>query len=176
MKNHDYGLIKEIIIPDPPTKWTLNYKKPKFSNKGDLITKQDFYLTGNLFYADRTSYHITSKIINESKQFLHKHLTGLPEIEKMFVEFEYCSLKHIDLDNKSSFWLKLFFDILKTPTSRQLLNAKLKNKPIISTKTIDDDNTKCVTGFSCNFETSEHKMVFRIYGRLKSNQTEINLF
>jgi len=51
----DLVLIKEIVIDDPPTKWTLNYKKEKFDGNGKLITKQDFYLTGNLFYSDRSS-------------------------------------------------------------------------------------------------------------------------
>ena len=48
-------LIKEIVIPNPPTKWVLNYKKEKFDKDGKLITHQDFYLTANLFYSDKTS-------------------------------------------------------------------------------------------------------------------------
>ena len=28
-------LIKEIILREPPTKWTLNYKKEKFNSKGN---------------------------------------------------------------------------------------------------------------------------------------------
>jgi len=96
-------LIKEIVIPNPPTKWTLNYKNPKYDKDGKLITHQDFYLTGNLFYADRTSYHITSKIIQESKEFLFDYLKGLPEMDKMRIEFEYHHTKHIDLDNKATF-------------------------------------------------------------------------
>jgi len=119
----DLVLIKEIVVVDPPTKWTLAYKKEKFNSKGDLVTKQDFYLTGNLFYSDRSSFHITSKIIQESKEFLFPYLKGLPELEKMRLEFEYHHLKHIDLDNKANYWIKLVFDILKTPTQRQLIKA-----------------------------------------------------
>ena len=63
-------LIKEIIITTPPTKWTLVYKKQKFNSKGKLVTHQDYFLTANLFYADRTAYHLTSKIIQETKGFL----------------------------------------------------------------------------------------------------------
>src|SRR6478736_3918033 len=111
----ELNLIKEIIIENPPTKFTLDYKKEKFDSKGNLVTHQNFYLTGNLFYSDRTSYHITSKIIYESKEFLFKYLKGLPELEKMRLEFEYHKMQDIDLDNKANYWIKLLLDILKTP-------------------------------------------------------------
>jgi hypothetical protein len=176
MENNNFELIKEIIITEPPTKWTLNYKKTKFDSKGNEVTKQDFYLTGNLFYADRTSYHITSKIIQESKEFLFQHLRGIPELEKMRLEFEYHHTKHIDLDNKSSYWIKIMLDILKTPTIRQIDKAIERKKPIITTNTITDDNTKCIDSISLKFMFSEHKMIFRIYGRVKSEQKELDLF
>lgn len=169
-------LIKEITIKDPPTKWTLNYKKPKFNREGKKIEKQDFYLTGNLFYSDRTSFHLTSKIINENKKFLFPHLKGLPKLEKMRLDFEYHSMKHIDLDNKANFWIKLFLDILKTPSQKQVENGIKFKKPIITTNTIEDDNTKCVTEINLKFVESEHKMIFRIYGRVKSEQKELDLF
>jgi hypothetical protein len=169
-------LIKEIIIPNPPTKYTLNFKKEKFDSSGKLKTHQDFYLTGNLFYSDRTSYHLTSKIINESKVFLYDYLKGMPQLEQMRIEFEYHHTKHIDLDNKASYWLKLVLDILKTPTQRQIANAIKNNKPIITTNTIDDDNTKSVNEINLKFALSEHKMIFRIYGKVKIEQPKLDLF
>ena len=172
--NSDFTLIKEIIINNPPTKWTLKYKKPKFDKDGKKIEKQDFYLTGNLFYADRTSYHLTSKIINESKEYLYEHLKGIPELEKMRLEFEYHKTAHIDLDNKASYWIKIMLDILKTPSIRQMGMAIERKKPIITTNTIIDDNTKCIDSISLKFMYSENKMIFRIYGRVKS--TQIDLF
>lgn len=170
---NDLVLIKEIVIIDPPTKWTLNYKKEKFNSKGDKVEKQDFYLTGNLFYSDRTSYHITSKIITESKEFLLPYLKGLPELDKMRLDFEYHKTSHIDLDNKANYWIKLLLDILKTPTARQEKNAK---KQIITTNTIADDNTKCIDQINLKFVFGEHKMIFRIYGRIKSEQKTMDLF
>ncbi len=166
-------LIKEIIIKDPPTKWSLVYKNPKVQFDGKIKTHQDFYLTGNLFYSDRTSYHITAKIIQECKEYLFGYIGNLPELEKMQIEFEYNHLKHIDLDNKASFWLKLFLDILKTPTKKQLENSK---KKIITTNTIDDDNTKCIDSISLKFKLTEHKMIFRIYGVPKIEQPKLDLF
>ena len=169
-------LIKEIIILSPPTKYTLAYKKPKFDSKGKLITHQDFYLTGNLFYSDRTSYHLTSKIINESKKYLLPFLQGLPELEKMRTEMEIYSLKHIDLDNKWFYYYKLILDILKTPTKKQIERAFKNKKPIITTNTIYDDNTKYVNEFNCKFFKGESKIVFRIYGVTKSTQEQLDLF
>lgn len=176
MVNDNFELIKEIIILDPPTKWTLVYKKPKYDGKGNLITKQDFYLTGNIFYADRTSFHITSKIIQESKEFLFPFLKGLPELDKMRLEFEYHKTSHIDLDNKFSYWGKILLDILKTPTQKQINRALAYKKPIITTNTLIDDNTKCIDSISLKFINSEHKMIFRIFGRIKSEQKELDLF
>jgi hypothetical protein len=169
-------LIKEIIINEPPYKYTLVYKKQKFDAKGKLITHQDFYLTANLFYSDRTSFHITSKIIYETKEFLLPYLKGLPELEKMRTEMEIHNTKDIDLDNKWFFFYKLILDILKTPTTKQIERSQKYKKPIISTNTIYDDNTKSVSEFNCKFFKGENKIVFRIFGTIKSTQKELDLF
>jgi hypothetical protein len=100
----------------------------------------------------------------------------MPELEKMRLEFEYHHLKDIDLDNKFSYWGKLLFDILKTPTQKQINRALQYKKPIITTNTITDDNTKCVDEIKLKFVRGEHKMIFRIYGRVKSKQKELDLF
>jgi len=160
-------LIKEIVYLDPPTKWTLAYKKEKFDTKGKLVTHQDFYLTANLFYSDRTSYHLTSKIVYDCKLFLFEKMKGIPNLQKIRVDFEYYHTKHIDIDNKHYFWFKLFMDILKTPTHKQVL--KQKNQ-IITTNTIEDDNTKFLTEYNAKFFLGEHKMVFKIYGEIKNEQ------
>lgn len=169
-------LIKEIIINDPPTKYTQKYKKEKFDKNGKLITHQDYYLTGNLFYSDRTSFHLTSKIVYQTKEYLFPYLKGLPELEKMRIDFEYHKTSHIDLDNKASFWIKIMLDILKTPSQKQIENGIKFKKPIITTNTIQDDNTKTVTEINLKFVKSEHKMIFRIFGRVKTEQKELDLF
>lgn len=169
-------LIKEFILKDPPTKWTLNYKKEKFNGKGKKVTKQDFYLTANLFYADRSSYHITSRIINECKEYLCDNIKYLPELEKMRVELEYHHTKHIDLDNKGYFFLKLLLDILKIPTQKQIDNAAEKGKEIISLNVIKDDTTEFIDDISMKYKKGEHCMIIRIYGRLKEQQEKLDLF
>lgn len=169
-------LIKEIVIDNPPNKWSLVYKKPKYDINGKLITHQDFYLTANLFYSDRTSFHITSKIIYETKEYLYPYLRGLPELEKMRTEMEIYNTKDIDLDNKWFFFYKLILDILKTPTIKQIERAEKYKKPIITTNTIYDDNTKSVSEFNCKFLKGENKIIFRIFGRVKTEQKELDLF
>lgn len=169
-------LIKEIVFENHPTYWDLVYKKPKFDSKGKLIEKLRYYLSANLFYSDRSSFHITSKIIYETKEYLFPYLKGIPELEKMRVEVEFHSEKDIDLDNRFFFFYKLILDILKTPTSKQVNRAIAYKKPIITTSTIYDDNTKYVDEFNCKFFKGERKMIFRIYGRIKSEQKQMDLF
>lgn len=176
MDKNELPLIKEIVILNPPSKWTLVHKKPKYDKNRKLITHQDYYLTANLFYADRSSFHTTSKIIKDVKLFLLPYLRGVPELEKMKTEMVFYNPKDVDLDNRWFFFYKLILDILKTPTKRQRERAiELKN-PVITTNTIYDDNTKYVGGFQCDFEKGENKIVFRIYGKVKPNQKELDLF
>jgi len=169
-------LIKEIVFTDPPTKYTRMLKKPKFDKSGKEVLKQDYYLTGNLFYADKSSFHLISKIINESKEYLYPHLRKLPELDKMRIEFEYHKMQHIDLDNKASYWIKLVLDVLKTPTPRQIARSEKYKKQIITTNTIADDNTKCIDSINLKFVLGEHKMIFRIYGKMKDEQKTLDLF
>jgi hypothetical protein len=125
MKNEDFKFIKEIIIPNPPTFYQI--KKVKKSNEAGYDIFDKYYLTSNLFFNNATSYHVISKIVQDCKIFLKEKIGVLPEIEKMRLEIEYHSNKHIDLDNKIFFWKKLFLDILKTPTSAQILNKAKKS-------------------------------------------------
>jgi len=173
---NDFVLIKEIVYRNPPTYWDLVYKKPKYDKDGKLIEKQRFYLTNNLFYADKSSYHITSKIIQDCKIYLREQLKGLPELEKMRLECEYHSLKDIDIDNKVGYWVKLLLDVLKIPTQRQIDKSVKYQKEIITTNTIYDDTTKYIDEISMKYKKGEHLMIFRIYGRIKSEQKELQLF
>jgi hypothetical protein len=175
MENSDFTLIKEIIIVDPPSHWDMLYKKPKYDRDGKPVTKLRFYLSGNLFYSDNGNAFTIAKIVYDSKEFLYPFLKGLPELEKMRLEFEYHKTTHIDLDNKANYWLKVFLDVLKTPSERQIKKAIQYKKPIISTNTIQDDNTKCIDEIKLKFVHGEHKMIFRIFGRVKTEQKTLNL-
>lgn len=163
-------LIKEIVINKPPTKYTKWFKREKFDKQGKLITHQDYFLTANLFYADQSSFHLISAIIQETKEYLYPNFKSLPKLDKMRIDFEYHSSRVIDLDNVSSFWLKLILDILKSPTQRQINKALERKKPIITTNTIPDDNTNFIDEIKCKYFKGEDKMIIRIYGRAKDEQ------
>jgi hypothetical protein len=166
-------LIKEIEILEPPT-FYLVLKKNESKKQGKNVY-QKYYLTANLFFNNGTSFFVISKIVQDCKLYLKEHIGYIPELEKMRLEIEYHANKHIDLDNKAYFWKKLFLDVLKTPTPKQIENSKKKNKLIITTNTIYDDTTKYVDEINEKFIFGGHKMIFRIYGRVLEKQKEINL-
>jgi len=174
--SEELKLIKEIVIDNPPTDYTIYYKTLKYDNKGKLIEYVRYYLTGNIFYSNSGNIHTTRKIVYETKEYLFEYLKGLPKLEKLRLEFEYHDTKHVDLDNRASFWIKIFLDILKSPTSRQLTRAskEKKPKPIITTNTIVDDDTKCIDEIKMKYFNGERKLVFRIFGREKSEQKELD--
>jgi hypothetical protein len=94
----------------------------------------------------------------------------------MRTEMVFSKPKDIDLDNSWYFFYKLILDILKTPTTRQINRALQYKNPIITTNTIEDDSTKFVNEFNCKFEKGPNKIIFRIFGILKSEQKQLDLF
>ena len=166
-------LIKEIIIENPPTFYEI-YKKKKSIEAGAPVYDK-YYLTSNLFFNNGVSYFVISKIVEDCKLFLFEHMKGIPKLEKMRLEIEYHSDKHIDLDNRLYFWTKLFLDILKSPTKRQEANYAKKGKRIISTFTIYDDTTQYIDDIRQTFKLGGKFMIFRIYGRATSTQQELKL-
>jgi hypothetical protein len=94
----------------------------------------------------------------------------------MRLEIEIHASKHIDLDNRAYFWKKLFMDILKTPTTKQLSKASEKNREIVTMNVIYDDSTQYVDDFRETFKYGGNFLIFRIYGRIKSEQKELDLF
>ena len=176
MENDNYKLIKEIIIINPPTHYDVPYKNPKYDKNGKLVEKIRYYLTGNLFYSDAGSIHTVRKIVQETKEYLFSYLKGIPPLDKMRFDFEYHRNTKIDLDNKFSFWGKILLDILKTPTEKEINRALKFKRRVITTNTVPDDNSNHVDGFNVKFVPGEHKMVIRIYGRVKDEQKTLDLF
>ena len=174
--NNELPLIKEIIIENPPTFYQI--KKVGKSNAAGYDVFDKYYLTANLFFNNATSFHIISKIVQECKIYLRDNIKYLPPLEKMRLEIDIYASKHIDLDNRSYFWKKLLLDILKTPTNRQIQKAndgKYK-KEIITLNVIHDDTTQYIDDIREKFHYGGNKLVFRIYGRPKSEQKEMDLF
>lgn len=174
--NNELQLIKEIIIESPPTFYQI--KKVKKSLEAGVDVFDKYYLTANLFFNNATSFHIISKIVQENKIYLRDKIKYLPPLEKMRLEVEYHSLKAIDLDNRLYWWTKLFLDIIKTPTSKQLEkanNGKYK-KEIITLNVLYDDTTDFVDEIKWSHKRDTPKLIFRIFGRAKTEQKELELF
>ena len=169
-------LIKEIVILNPPTYYAIKKVKKSKELGEDVFTK--YYLTSNLFFNNATSFHIISKIVQECKIYLRDNIGYLPPLEKMKLEIEYHSLKAIDLDNRLYFWNKLFLDIIKTPTPKQLEkanNGKYK-KEIITLNVLHDDTTDFINEISYKHKKDSLKLIFRVYGITKSTQEQLDLF
>lgn len=172
--NTDLVLIKEVIIENPPTFYQIKKVKKSKEAGQDIFDKH--YLTANLFYNQNVSYHIISKIVYDCKLFLRDKIGYLPPLEKMRLEIEIHASKHIDLDNRAYFWKKLLLDILKTPTSKQILKAEQFKKEAISLNVIHDDTTQYIDDIRETFKHGGNFLIFRIYGRAKSEQKTMDLF
>lgn len=169
-------LIKEIVFIHPPTYYAIKKVKKSKELGEDVFTK--YYLTSNLFFNNATSFHIISKIVQECKIYLKDNIGYLPPLEKMRLEIEYHSPKAIDLDNRLYFWNKLFLDIIKTPTPKQLEkanNSKYK-KEIITLNVLYDDTTDYIDEISYKYKKDSLKLIFRVYGIPKSTQEKLDLF
>jgi hypothetical protein len=167
-------LIKEIVIENPPTFYSIKKKRESEKLGYDVFDKH--YLTANLFFNNNLSFFVVSKIIRDCKKFLLEKSGYIPPLEKMRLEIEIHASKHLDLDNRAYFWKKLFMDILKTPTAKQLAKASEKNREIITMNVIYDDSTQYVDDFRETFKYGGNFLIFRIYGRVKSEQKELDLF
>lgn len=167
-------LIKEIKIKSPPTFYKIKRKRDSERLGEEVFDK--YYLTANLFFNNNTSFFVISKIVLECKKYLVENIGYLPELEKMSLDVEYHSIKAIDLDNRCYFWCKLMLDILKTPTSKQILKANEKRREIVTMNVLKDDTTDYIDSISFKHKKGEPYLIFRIYGRVKSEQKELDLF
>ncbi len=172
--NDDFVLIREITIENPPTFYQI--KKVGKSKEAGFDVYDKYYLTANLFFNNNISFHVTSKIVYDCKLFLREKIGYLPPLEKMRLEIEIHASKHIDLDNRAYFWKKLLLDILKTPTSKQIIKAGKYKKEAITLNVIYDDNTLFIDDIRETFKFGGNFLIFRIYGRVKSEQKELDLF
>jgi hypothetical protein len=171
----DLVLLKEVVIDSPPTFYKI--KKVKASKEAGEDIYDKYYLTLNLFFNNNISYHVTMKITQDCKKLLRDKIGYLPSLEKMRVEIEIHASKHIDLDGRAAYWRKLVHDVLKCPTDKQLKNSIDRGKEIVTLNAVYDDSTKY--GFDRNLDTFQlggNLLIFRIYGRIKSEQKELDLF
>lgn len=166
-------LIKSIMIPDPPSK-LVKEAKSKIDPKTGELKKQTFYLSANLFMSEHLHFSSRNWIFKTCKNFLLIYCQGLPKLEKMRLVITYYRMNEgFDLDNKSYFWSKIFLDLLKTPTSKQIVKAEKYKNPIISLNILKDDTVRYLDDIHWKFEKGEHAIKFDIYGRLLDEQKKL---
>ena len=161
-------------IMDPPTKYVIQRKRPKQDKDGNLITQNTYYLTNNLFYGGTVHWAIQRKCINYAKDYIIHFLKTIPKMQKCRLEVIYHHTKDgFDLDNKVGFWVKMILDIMKTPSSKEILKAqKYKNK-IKTIEVIPDDDAKYVDEITMKYKRGQHRIEVIVYGILKEEQTSL---
>ena len=163
-------LVKEIVIENPPTKYN-DKKKTKIDPKTGKLKVNVHYLTANLFFAG-IPFYLRMKITNEIKEYLIPRMQGIPKLKKARVSIIYYKpTDNWDLDNKGYFWMKMFLDILKTPSEKQKQKARKKyRKTIKSTETLPDDTVRYIDEIKMRYEKGPEKIIFRIYGELERKE------
>lgn len=166
-------LIKTITIEDPPTKWVKVAKEKIDPETGSLKT-DTYYLTANLFYATQVHYSIKSRIINFCKDILILQMKGIPKLEKCRINITYQQVHDgFDIDNKAYFWGKLFIDLLKIPSDKQVANAFKKGYGVKTVNVLPDDTVRYLDEINMKYRKGQHKLIFEVYGREMSEQTTL---
>lgn len=102
------------------------------------IGKRKHYLTGNLYYGG-VHWMVRKKVVEMSKLYLLSEIKEPlrqvnPSKLPIKIEIVYHSARHtFDLDNKSSFWLKVLLDMIKEK------------------KVVPDDNVKFVSEITSKY-------------------------
>lgn len=160
----DSNFEKTIIVKDPPYKF-VKFNKAKGRN-------ETYYLTGNLFF-NRNVWTVNN-IIQECKRWLKPHFEDLPPLETMTLEMIFeRNTEQFDLDNKGYFWEKVLFDLLKTPSIKQIQNSALRGKDIITVKVLKDDTVKYVSMINKRFVKGGNRITFIIKGKLMFKQGDL---
>jgi hypothetical protein len=161
-----------IKIENPITYFFMGKKNPK-----------KHYLTNNLFYDGRMHFATRNKLVKLTKEYLKEQIQiweqkngAIPKLEKMKLRVIVCRKNtNYDLDNKGGFWMKVFFDLMKTPTQKQIEKAKQYRNEIITMSIIYDDSAKYIDEYSCKHIPGGNYIEFQIEG-LKQASTQNLLF
>lgn len=166
--------IYHIVISDPPTKYTIKKKRAKLDKKGQpYLPESVHYLTANLFY-DGTHWMIKSEIINYVKSWILPFLYQMPKIEKCRIKFIYHhNTDTFDLDNKAYFWVKVLLDIMKTPSTKQVMRSKNYSNGIKTVNALKDDTVRYVDGINMKYKKGTPALEIIIYGRKLDEQVEL---
>ena len=149
----EYNYSKDIIFPDPPTKYKVGNKT--------------YYFTTNLYYG-QVHWSVRYKAVNFAKDFMLLYIDKMPELSNLKIKLTYSrTTDNFDLDNKLGFWVKVFLDLLKKPSKKELANNKYAIKSI---NVVHDDSCKYIDEIRFKYEKGKHFLKVEIKGILKENE------
>lgn len=167
-------VIFHAVFPDPPAYYDKKNHKIKCDDKGRVIEFDRHYLTANLWYSSDMHFSLKYKIIDFAKAWLMPHMAEIPKIEKCRIVVTYHHPSDaFDLDNKVYFWAKLILDIMKTPTSKQIIQAQKYDREIFTINSLIDDKVKFMNGINMKYKTGPAAIELKIKGRLESTQQSL---
>ena len=164
-----------ITLLKPPTYFLKKCKRKQVIKTCKKTGKQKIqlketrqYLTVNLFYSS-SGYGMISEAVNFAKQYLVDETTKqteIPRLKQIEIDFEIHrpNGKGWDLDNKAGFWKKVFLDVLKDPTKKQVEKQKQGKFNIKSLRVIEDDDANICSKISETYFRGEEKIVINIKG------------
>lgn len=165
--------IYHVTISDPPTQYIVVNKRKKRDKEGKIIKDKVHYLTANIFYSG-VHWQTQSIIVNFAKDWIMWFLKEMPKIQKCNIEITYHHpTDTFDLDNKCYFWIKIILDLMKTPTSTQILKALEYNNPIKTIRTLPDDTVRFVDGINMRYKKGAPAIEIKINGRKQEEQTQL---
>jgi hypothetical protein len=171
----DLDLITIITIEKPPKKYEKWVNKKVIVNRkwtGERkMKKVVYYLTANLFF-DRNVW-VVHEIKSAVKRHIKPYFDNIPKLEKMQLDIIFSrQTQTYDLDNMY-FWEKVILDLLKTPTSKQLLNAYKRGNDIITCEVLKDDTVQYVDKINKSFVLGKNEIIIKIYGRKLNEQVKL---
>lgn len=166
-------LLYHVIINDPPSRWVMPRKRKAFKDDGTEKKEDVYYLTANIFYGD-THWAIKGKIVNYAKDWIFPFLHAMPKMEKCQIGITYhCHTDGFDLDNKAYFWIKIILDLMKTPSSAQIIEAEKYKNPIKTVRALPDDTVRYVDQINMRYKKGSPAIELKVFGRLLNEQVTL---
>lgn len=166
--------ILHITIGDPPTKFIIPNKKGKLDKDGEVKKDTVIYLSNNVFYGG-VHFSVRNKVVDYFKDWMFPFMQGMPKLDRCTIEITYHQPTDMfDLDNKVGFIAKILLDVLKTPSSKQIITAQKYKRSIVTLNVLPDDSVRYVDEIVMRYKKGASAIEIKICG-IKNND-QGNLF
>lgn len=160
-------------IMNPPSKY-VQVRKNKIDPDTGKLKETTHYLTYNLFFSQNVHWSVLRKIINYCKDFILPFFQHIPKMEKFHIHVIYYRPDdNFDLDNKVAFWLKIILDLMKTPSSKEIIKAQKYRSIIKTVEVIPDDSVRFIPKQTMEYKRGQHKMEIIIHGIKEEEQGKL---